>query len=411
MQKATTHIVKRGESLSVIASRYGKTTAQLVAYNNLSNTTLSVGQKIAIPGAGNAASNTQTVVVKTPVVHTVVRGEYLSAIAKKYNKSIKQLTSYNKLTSTTLRVGQRLKIPGAYTETTKTRVVEKKVAPKAPAPEIKPQIKSQIYTVKSGDSLSVIAEKYATNITHLKQANNLKSSGVFVGQKLKVPGGQVQAEPERLHVVKKGEFLSVIAKKYGTSTSTLKSYNNLKSTSLRVGQKIKIPGAGSSNYQAPVVKVEVPTEHKVERGESLSVIAQRYDRSAQQFQAYNQLSSTRLSVGQVLKIPSENYSAPVRPSTHTVEKGQSLSVIASRYGVSTQQLKQFNGLRSNSLNIGQRLKIPTASAQKTQHKVRSGESLSVIAQRYGTTTSAIISTNNLRSKSLAVGQVLTIPVS
>jgi N-acetylmuramoyl-L-alanine amidase len=289
--------------------------------------------------------------------------------------------------------------------------VEKKVAPKAPAPEIKPQIKSQIYTVKSGDSLSVIAEKYATNITHLKQANNLKSSGVFVGQKLKVPGGQVQAEPERLHVVKKGEFLSVIAKKYGTSTSTLKSYNNLKSTSLRVGQKIKIPGAGSSNYQAPVVKVEVPTEHKVERGESLSVIAQRYDRSAQQFQAYNQLSSTRLSVGQVLKIPSENYSAPVRPSTHTVEKGQSLSVIASRYGVSTQQLKQFNGLRSNSLNIGQRLKIPTASAQKTQHKVRSGESLSVIAQRYGTTTSAIISTNNLRSKSLAVGQVLTIPVS
>ncbi|RBW47223.1 hypothetical protein DS885_04260 [Psychromonas sp. B3M02] len=88
-----------------------------------------------------------------------------------------------------------------------------------------------------------------------------------------------------------------------------------------------------------------------------------------------------------------------------------MSVIASRYGVSTQQLKQFNGLRSNALNIGQRLKIPTASAQKTQHKVRSGESLSVIAQRYGTTTSAIISTNKLRSKSLAVGQVLTIPVS
>ncbi|WP_413693855.1 LysM peptidoglycan-binding domain-containing protein [Psychromonas sp. KJ10-2] len=317
VQQATTHTVKRGESLSVIASRYGKTTAQLVAYNNLSNTTLAVGQKIEIPGVGGNAQNTQTIVVKTPVVHTVARGEYLSAIAKKYNKSIKQLSSYNKLSSTTLRIGQRIKIPGAYTETTKTRVIEPKVAPKAPAPVVK----HKIYTVRSGDSLSVIAERYATNMSNLKRINNLKSSSVYVGQKLKVPAGQVEAAPERLHVVKKGEFLSLIAKKFDTSISTLKSYNNLKSTSLRVGQKIKIPGADSSNYQSPVAKkVVVPTEHKVKRGESLSVIAQRYDRSAKQFQAYNKLSSTRLSVGQVLKIPSANYSAPVRPATHTVQK-------------------------------------------------------------------------------------------
>ena len=403
-QPATSHTVQRGDSLSVIANRYGKTTAQLMAHNKLTSTTLSVGQKLSIPGSASATPGTQTVVIKTPVVHTVVRGEYLSAIAKKYNKSIKQLTSYNKLTSTTLRVGQRIKIPGAFTEKTETRTVEKK----APLP----QIKTQIYTVQSGDSLSVIAQKYETNLGYLKQANNLKSNSVYVGQKLKVPAGDStpSGQPERIHIVKKGEFLSVIASQYDTSTATLKSYNQLSSTSLRVGQKIKIPGTGTA-YKAPIAKIVEPTEHKVKRGESLSVIASRYNRSAQQFQAYNKLSSTRLSVGQVLKIPSSNYSAPVRPSTHTVQKGQSLSVIASRYGVSTQQLKQFNGLRSNSLNIGQRLKIPTASAQKTQHKVRSGESLSVIAQRYGTTTSAIISTNNLRSKSLAVGQVLTIPVS
>ena len=75
------------------------------------------------------------------------------------------------------------------------------------------------------------------------------------------------------------------------------------------------------------------------------------------------------------------------------------------------QLKVHNNLRSNSLAIGQKLKIPTKKITRTKHKVRSGESLSIIAKRYGTTTNAIVSINKLRSKSLAIGQVLTIPIS
>ena len=116
-------------------------------------------------------------------------------------------------------------------------------------------------------------------------------------------------------------------------------------------------------------------------------------------------------MGQTLKIPSSNYIVPTRPASHTVSSGQSLSVIANKYDITTQQLKQFNNLRSNSLKVGQKLKIPSTNFVRKKHKVRSGESLSVIAKRYGTTTSAIISTNKLRSKSLAIGQVLTIPVS
>ena len=192
------------------------------------------------------------------------------------------------------------------------------------------------------------------------------------------------------------------------STTALKDYNQLRSSSLRVGQKIKVPGTMTT---VAIKKVVVPTQHKVSSGESLSVIAEKYDRTSKQFEVYNNLSSSRLLVGQVLKIPGANYVVPSVPESHKVKSGESLSVIAYQYGTTSEQLKLHNKLRSSTLFVGQVLKIPTQKVQQTEHKVRSGESLSVIAQRYGTTTTAIKSTNNLRSNSLAVGQVLTIPIS
>ncbi|MDA7746726.1 LysM peptidoglycan-binding domain-containing protein [Psychromonas sp.] len=210
--------------------------------------------------------------------------------------------------------------------------------------------------------------------------------------------------------MKSGESLSVIASRYNTTTATLKSHNNLRSTSLAIGQKIKIPGVEDSQQSAAEI-IAMPTSHKVKSGEALSVIAQQYGRSAKELRIFNNLSSSRLLVGQILKIPAEGEDIPEVPEFHIVASGQSLSVIAQMYGTTSKQLKAYNHLRSNALAIGQKLKIPTEKIQQTTHKVRSGESLSVIAQRYGISTRAIISINNLRSHSLAIGQVLTIPMS
>ena len=97
--------------------------------------------------------------------------------------------------------------------------------------------------------------------------------------------------------------------------------------------------------------------------------------------------------------------------THRVKRGESLSVIASRFGTTTKALKEYNKLNSSSLQVGQEIEIPTSFEQFKQHKVRSGESLSVIASRYGTTTHVLKAFNKLRSSSLAIGQVLTVPTT
>jgi len=379
-----THVVRSGESLSLIAVKYNKTTAELKSYNKLRSTSLAIGQKIKIPGGGFGASPS-TASVKTETVHRVKRGEFLSLIAAKYNKTTEQLTAYNNLRSTTLAVGQRIKIPSS---------VPHFVAQKA-----------LTHRVKRGESLSIIAGKYNKSVSQLKSYNHLRSTTLAVGQRIKIPASDASLTTTRLvHKVKRGESLSGIAAKYRVSLSQLTQYNKLTSTTLEIGQSIKIP---TQQGAAPVVKA--PTEHRVKRGESLSVIAQRYGRTLAQFQGINQLHSSQLSVGQRLTIPSANY-VP-KPQQHIVQRGQSLSTIAKRYGTTALQLKVHNHLKSNALSVGQKLKIPMNKITSTQHKVRSGESLSVIASRYGTTTKAIVSVNKLRSKSLAIGQVLTIPIS
>ena len=408
LQKEQLHQVKRGESLSVIASQYDKSIAQLMSYNKLQRSSLQVGQKIKIPGvyievAATATPSVQAPIVNTPEIHKVQRGESLSVIASQYNKSIAEIKDYNDLKTTTLFVGQQLKL----SEQQKPVLA---VAERKQSQQKSKVIKAQTHKVKRGESLSAIAQKYASSTAQLKQYNSLKSTSLLIGQKIKIPGNQQQItqRSDLIYRVKSGDSLSVIASQYDMSTTALKDYNQLKSSSLRVGQKIKVPGTMTT---AAVKKVVVPTQHKVSSGESLSVIAEKYDRTSKQFEVYNNLSSSRLLVGQVLKIPGANYVAPSVPESHKVKSGESLSVIAYQYGTTSEQLKLHNKLRSSTLFVGQVLKIPTQKVQQTEHKVRSGESLSVIAQRYGTTTTAIKSTNNLRSNSLAVGQVLTIPIS
>ena len=422
--KKVTHVVKGGESLSVIAQDYDTTTAALKSFNKLKSTKLFVGQRLNIPGVYKTVTvssasqpKTEQKVVPKEVTHVVKRGESLSVIAQEYDINTSTLKGFNNLRSNSLKVGQRLKVPGQY-QTIEVPVSIAPIAATTHTPKTKTVdvvVKEKVHTVEPGDALSVIAQRYSISTATLKQYNNLKSTSLKVGQRIKIPA-YTEQQRIQVHEVARGESLSVIASRYGKTTNELKNYNNLRSTSLVVGQELKIPDSTGevvvkktpNNTES---KVKAPTEHKVKSGESLSVIAQHYDRTTNQFKEINKLSSTRLYVGQVLKIPSENYTVPVTPPVHKVRSGESLSVIAEKYDTTSTQLKAYNNLQSTTLKVGQKLKIPLQKVQETKHKVRSGESLSVIAKRYGTTTNAIISTNNLRSHSLAIGQVLTIPLS
>ena len=161
-------------------------------------------------------------------------------------------------------------------------------------------------------------------------------------------------------------------------------------------------------------------KHKVARGESLSVIAKKYGTSTKAIMQTNKLKSSSLAIGQVLTISSSKQGVPVpkvtnpvetKTLTHVVQRGEYLGKIAARYKVSVAAVKRENNLKSDTLKLGQKLKITVSMKDQPlrKHTVKRGEFLGKIASKYGVSVSGIRKVNNLRSDQLAVGQVLIIP--
>lgn len=145
----------------------------------------------------------------------------------------------------------------------------------------------------------------------------------------------------------------------------------------------------------------------VQAGDSLWLIAQKYDTTVNAIKQLNGLTSDMLSIGQVLKIP-----APPNHSTiqYTVKPGDSLWLIAQKYNTTVNAIKQLNGLTSDMLNVGQILKIPSSqNSPAREYTVKAGDSLWLIAQKYNTTVNAIKQLNGLTSDRLSIGQVLRLP--
>ncbi len=203
------------------------------------------------------------------------------------------------------------------------------------------------YVVQKGDSLWSISSKLGVSVSDIKKINNLSSNNLSIGQVLIIPSKKSDDEEsnadENIYVVKKGDSLWLIAKNYNTSIDEIKRLNNLSSNTLSIGQRLKIPNAITSNEITYTVK----------KGDSLWLIANRYDTTVNAIKDKNGLTSNNLSIGQILKIPSTtNY------ITYTVKKGDSLWLIAKNYNTSVNDIKKLNSLSSNNLSIGQKLIIP-----------------------------------------------------
>ena len=256
---------------------------------------------------------------------------------------------------------------------------------------------SGYYTVKSGDSLWSIAKKYGVSVSDIKDANGLTSSMLSIGQVLKIPTVEEEEESKNVYIVKKGDSLYKIAQNYDTTVSEIMSLNNLTSTNLSIGQVLNIP----TNLVSENIYI-------VKKGDSLYKIAQNYNTTISQIMDLNNLTNTSLSIGQSLKIPSTSSEV-----TYVVKKGDSLYKIAQNYNTTVSKLKELNNLSSNILSIGQILKIPTSnktnSSNYITYKVVSGDSLYSIAKKYNTTVNKLKELNNLTSNLLSIGQILKIP--
>ena len=270
---------------------------------------------------------------------------------------------------------------------------------------------SNLYVVKSGDSLYSIASRFNTTVDELKRANNLTSNLLNIGQTLVIPSSNGEIIPPQGYItytVKRGDTLYSIANQYGVSVNDLIESNNLSNTSLSINQQLLIPSGNPPTQDNNVT-------YTVKSGDSLWKIANQYGITVDELKRVNNLTSNTLQIGDVLIIPTStetpdiDITPPSNELEYIVQSGDSLYSIAKRYGITARELQTYNNLPSSLLSIGQVLLIPSSNNNYTTYYVQRGDSLYSIASRYNTTVDEIRRLNNLTTNLLSIGQELLIP--
>jgi len=367
---AATHIVKPGESLGKIADAYGVSLRELQAENNIWNWLIYAGQELAIP-AGASPPEVQdfpTASNETSgITHTVLFGESLSTIASAYGVSLSELRTLNDVWTSVIYVGQVLDIPTGATPP-EVQEVSPAPAPSAGSAALEPPTASietsgMTHTVLFGESLSKIAAAYGVSLSELRTLNDVWTSVIYVGQVLDIPAGATPPEVQEVssapapsagspapepssasiessgisHTVLFGESLSKIAEAYGVSLSELRTLNDAWSSTLYVGHVLEIPaGATPPEIQdvspAPppaqppaeppsiardASPSENPSTHTVQRGETLFRIARRYDISVNSLMSINGIQdAARIHAGNILRLVGTTASAPPAASNN-----------------------------------------------------------------------------------------------
>ena len=267
------------------------------------------------------------------------------------------------------------------------------------------------YTVQKGDSLWSIAKRFNVGVNELKNANNLSSNLISVGQKLVIPGVAPSDQTNVTYVVQKGDSLWSIANANNTTVDELVNLNDLVNNTIYVGQVLKIPNSGNSGTSNDNTSMT----YVVQKGDTLYSIAQKYSTTPSAIINKNKLSSDYLTVGQVLTIPNDvestgNDEDVTDNNLYVVQRGDSLFSIASKYGVNVNDIIMENNLNSDVITIGQVLTIPLKSTgMPSLYVVQKGDNLWSIANKYGVSINQIRMVNNLTSDVLNIGQTLIIP--
>lgn len=205
--------------------------------------------------------------------YIVQKGDNLYDIAQKFNTTVGILKALNNLTSNVLQINQILKIP--------TSVIEEA----SPSDYL-------IYTIQKGDNLYSIAKKYNISLEDLINFNEQGSTLLHIGDQLLIPiNNKINTHNYLNYMIKPGDTLYNIAKRYNTTVDVIKKINNFDSNMLKIGQIILIPT--TSNYQTYVVRTN----------DTLENIANKLNTTVEDILKTNKLETDDLTVGQILIIP------------------------------------------------------------------------------------------------------------
>ena len=316
--------------------------------------------------------------------HRVRRGETISQIAQRYGVCGRELMRINNIRSArSLQINQELQLPGTAVA---RGGGESAPADQPQATQTaSATTRQRNYTVRRGDTLYDIARAHNVSVANLQQWNNLGGrTRIRIGQTLNVGAAPAAAPagPVRRHTVKPGEYPGIIAQLYGIPVNDLLRWNNLSRNSvIRAGDTLIVAQeAAPADTRDTVAKPEeapaAPTvvTHAVAPGETAGGIAARYGVPTRDLLAWNNLTAKSIiRVGQELEVRNPGKGAPQRNRggdvqvaqaqdnkqvTHKVTAGQNPTTIARQYGVRVQDLFEWNNWSdSHVLQIGDEVAI------------------------------------------------------
>ena len=300
------HKVRKGENLGMIARQYGIKVSELQQANDMKNTRIRAGQSLLIPikvtpkPKANKGKKPQK--VRTYIVQS---GDDVAAVARKFGISQDSVRSWNSLdAAAVVKTGDTLVV---------SKPEPKPQVEQEPASTARPKLaKGEKYAVREGDTYAAIAKTFDIPVVMLMQANQGFSKRLTVGDSLVIPEyvrkkvekksvkseakaskPKTSNEKTSVYVVQAGDNLSSISRKFGTTVAKIQELNNMgSSTSLSVGQKLKVVGT-------PEAEVKI---HTVKKGEGLWDIARQYKVTIEEIVKWNDLQDTKIKMGEKLKI-------------------------------------------------------------------------------------------------------------
>jgi len=231
------HEIRKGETISSIARKYGVSQYAILSANNLSQRSkIYVGKTLVVPVPNDKgyASETNRKYELEGNVYYVRPGDNVSQIAKAFGTTPDRIRNLNNLDKQSrIYVGQQLQVTAEGAVATSNS---------ASASEPAAEFNGGYYKVKRGDSLWDIALKYNTTVANLRKLNGLgRRSYIYAGQVLRVPGDTLDVNNYYVYTIKKGDTVSDIASRFKTTVSNIKSWNNLEDLKgIQPGDRLKI---------------------------------------------------------------------------------------------------------------------------------------------------------------------------
>jgi membrane-bound lytic murein transglycosylase D len=357
--------------------------------------------------------------------HKVRKGDSLSEISNRYGITMSELKKWNHLKGSKAPLGRKLKIYTVEAVASNSKKITPEAKPNRA--ELKPDTVSvkettaiasntaktykeekvvsykdvvKYHKVKRGDNLGEISDKYGVTVAEVKKWNHIKGSNIVPGKSLKIIRNErvvttvrkeVKADrnavetavasngnenPSDFYVVERGDNLFSIAKKFNVSLEDLKKWNNLDDLNVDQGLKLTL-AANEESAKEAANKAEVKiTEHVVEKGENLGSIARKYDVAVSDIKDWNNLEDNNIQLGSKLVV-GKKYMVSSDNNKNTVSKKESIAI-----------------------NNRDQVKL---------YYVKKGDSLFSIAKKYpGVSISDLKKWNGIKNESLKAGMKLKI---